>query len=723
MEKAPVDRFAGAADLVAALASPPADAQPTVEVPSPRPSGSSPARRAGLALATVLLVSVVLAVSHRLATGHTKLDPATVAVLPFRVTAPDHALDYLGEGIVDLLAVKLSGPAGPHAVPPRRLLDLLRYKPGMEVTAEQGEDAARRAGAGLLLDGSLVRSGAKAELSADLRPTNGQGRIVHATVAGLADSVPSLVDRLAAQLMAGLGQRTTSLGDLSTSRAIGEYLQGIAAHRRGQYTIATSHFAAALQEDSTFALAALDMLASIRGDNIEAANRASRLAWASRAKLSPRGRALLRAWVGPNYPAPSSMILTLAAWQDAVTAAPDLPDARFELGDKQLHFGALNDLPHAVEFAARNFSRGLELDSNFTWPLDHLLFCKFWLDDTTGVRALAHLWLAQDTTSGDRSDYFRWRIALALGDSAEIARQRARLDRWQDESVLWLAGAAQSEAVGLGDVQLAIEELERRAVTGPRLVEARQRRREWLLNSGQPSLALALTDSLAAAEPYSGWARLTRIDDALFWDGDTATAAADVRALTRSVAPARDSVARSVRARGHCRLGLWSLTHGDRAGVVRWLSELRGERLTSMDVFNDDDRAMCVRLLDAWSVMHDDRGKALALLQQSDSIYLNSDIMADYPVTNLVTARIREAAGDLAGARRAIERTGIELFSSPQYQSTYLREQARLELEAGDTASATRALRRYVALRAHSETPLRSEVDSARAELSLLLGR
>ena len=43
-------------------------------------------------------------------------DPAAVAVLPFRVTAPDRSLDYLGEGIVDLLAVKLAGAADIHAV-------------------------------------------------------------------------------------------------------------------------------------------------------------------------------------------------------------------------------------------------------------------------------------------------------------------------------------------------------------------------------------------------------------------------------------------------------------------------------------------------------------------------------------------------------------------------------------------------------------------------------
>ena len=76
---------------------------------------------------------------------------------------------------------------------------------------------------------------------------------------------------------------------------------------------------------------------------------------------------------------------------------------------------------------------------------------------------------------------------------------------------------------------------------------------------------------------------------------------------------------------------------------------------------------MCADLLDAWSVVPDRVGEARVLLQHADSIYLYSDVMDDYIVTNLVTARIREALGDLPGARRTIERVPVELFSSPQY--------------------------------------------------------
>jgi TolB-like protein len=734
MAKTPADRFASAVELVAALKGSSASAA-TRDLAVPRRRSRIVVGAAGLVVIAGTLLGIGVARSR--AHSEARLDPAAVAVLPFRITAPDRSLEYLGEGIVDLLAVKLAGPVGAHAVPPRQILSYLRYHPGMEVSSEAGIDAARRAGAGLVLDGSLVRSGSGVQLSAALRRTDGRGTAVQATAAGALDSLAPLVDRLAAQLLAGQGGGGARLGELSTSAAIGEYLQGKVAHRRGRYEDAVAHFGAALREDSTFALAALDLIPAAlrtaaahpcpgcRDDQGDAYARAQRLAWTYRAKLSTKGQALLRAWLGPNYPAPSSLVLVMAALQDAVRIAPDVVDAWFELGDQQLHFGALSDVPHAVESAEENFRRSLELDSSFVMPLDHLLLAKLYLEDTTDLRALARLWAAQDTVSGDRSDYMRWRLAVALEDSTTVSHQRARLDRWPDQSLIWLAGVSQVEGVGLGDAQLGMRELRRRAVTGPKLRAARMGWREWLLNAGRPTEALALTDSLESGQPFVGWVRLQRIDDALFWDGDTVAAAADVRTLSKTAALSRatDSLAEAIRVRAACRLGLWSLSHGDQAGVRAWSGRVRAGRLATQDVFTDDDRALCGDLLDAWTAWRDGRPEARGLLDRADSVYFASDVASDWPATNLVTARLREAIGDLPGARRAIGRIPVAAPASPAYGATYLREQARLALQAGDTASALRALRRYVALRADAEAGLRPELDRARGQLAALVGR
>jgi len=210
------------------------------------------------------------------------------------------------------------------------------------------------------------------------------------------------------------------------------------------------------------------------------------------------------------------MIAQIAALQDAVSAVPEAPDAWFELGDILLDDGGVNDVPNAVTRAEASLRRARELDPEWVLPLDHQLMAKLWLEDTAGFRALALRWLALDTVPGDRSPYFRWRLGVALGDSAEVARQRASLDRWSDDALAFLAGNAQADAVGLSDVERAIRELERRAVTGKKLWNARLRRLDLLLNVGRPAAALALTDSLASGEPYPGWARVRRIEDALF---------------------------------------------------------------------------------------------------------------------------------------------------------------------------------------------------------------
>ena len=148
------------------------------------------------------------------------------------------------------------------------------------------------------------------------------------------------------------------------------------------------------------------------------------------------------------------------------------------------------------------------------------------------------------------------------------------------------------------------------------------------------------------------------VDDALFWDGDTAAAAADVRRLETTPAPG---------ARALCRLGLWSLARGTPAAVRRWSGRLRALGAAGPDEqFNGDDRVMCADLLDAWLGLRDGRPDIQRLLDRTDSLYLASDILDDWTVTNLVTARLREAIGDTAGAARVIARVPVALPVQPR---------------------------------------------------------
>jgi ATP/maltotriose-dependent transcriptional regulator MalT len=171
-------------------------------------------------------------------------------------------------------------------------------------------------------------------------------------------------------------------------------------------------------------------------------------------------------------------------------------------------------------------------------------------------------------------------------------------------------------------------------------------------------------------------------------------------------------------------MGLWSLGHGDQRRARESSAQLRaGPRVPASDAYNDDDRALCADLLDAWLAWQAGRPEAGRLVDRADSIYRDSDIMDDWYATDLILARLREAMGDLPGAARTIGRVEVAMPSSRPYLSTYLREQGRIWLAAGDTASALRSLRRYVALRGDAEPVMQAERDSARAQLARLVGR
>src|SRR4029078_10631701 len=111
LAKSPADRYPSAAELSAGLVGLRAADTGTAAVPAARGPTRWGRRTVFIGVAVVVVLGALAAawIARRPAHAAAALDPASVAVLPFRVTAPDHSLDYLGEGMVDLLAVKLDG--------------------------------------------------------------------------------------------------------------------------------------------------------------------------------------------------------------------------------------------------------------------------------------------------------------------------------------------------------------------------------------------------------------------------------------------------------------------------------------------------------------------------------------------------------------------------------------------------------------------------------------
>jgi serine/threonine-protein kinase len=114
LAKVPADRFPTAARFAEALAA----AREGVAPQAASKLGANGRRRWRYAVlaALPLLAAVGYALWPR---PEVRLDPDLVAVMPFRVTGAAPGLGYLREGMIDLVAAKLTGEGGARAADPR----------------------------------------------------------------------------------------------------------------------------------------------------------------------------------------------------------------------------------------------------------------------------------------------------------------------------------------------------------------------------------------------------------------------------------------------------------------------------------------------------------------------------------------------------------------------------------------------------------------------------
>lgn len=270
------------------------------------------ARRGRRKLDYVIIGSLVLAVAFllvdRIAVGERGTAAVTgevsedvLAVLPFTVRGSAE-LDYLGEGVVDLLSARLAGAGVLGTVDPRVVISRVNSD-GVDVSdPEATRRVAAALGAGRYLTGDVFEVAGRVTLTAYIHDTTqpaGTGQ--PATVEGSTDDVFDLLNRLVIEVLgstfAGDAGRLGQLGSATTASlsAVQAYLRGEQYLREGMYREAAAAYDRAVAEDSAFALAWYRK--SIAADWTDAydvrssADRALELS----GDLAPRDRALLRA--------------------------------------------------------------------------------------------------------------------------------------------------------------------------------------------------------------------------------------------------------------------------------------------------------------------------------------------------------------------------------------------------------------------------------------------
>ena len=693
-----------------------------------------------LAFAAVILIIGAVVVSNR--ESGSAVDPDKIVVIPFRTTGADSSVNYLREGVVDLISPMLTGEGGPLAVDSRTAISTWnRVTRGREGTAEDARRVARAVGAGRVLLGSFVAAGGRLTLNGSILSVGNSDVRQLTPVSGDVDSVNTLIDSFVAQLLA----RESHIPEPSISTltshslpAVRAYLDGRAAYRRADEDRAIRSFSRAVDLDSTFALAAFELALSTgkllrneicrddscrvfsmvpgfslsdRADDLF--DRAVRLAWDYRSKLGRRDLPLLDALHGSEYPRLSSSREILANLRRAISAAPDRPEAHYLLGVLLLYQGPALGLSDSRSQAVSAFQTASRLDSSYLAPLARMVDAAAFDGDIARLNHSAGVYLARDS-AGPIAQYVRWLAAASQAGTKSRDPMLASMHRTALEHV-YLTG--QMTGIGIEDTDEAAALLIR-FTPDPVERSFEYRRAEVLaLNRGQPTKAdsmLRRLDELMTTGSPSNY-RTFAMAGAMFSDGDRAFADSAARDLAETMSRdtlqvlsrnlvRRTSVALSL-------LSLWYLEAGDtaRAGAAaRWLRR---------HVEGQPRNRVFLALPEMLIASRARRPEGARLRAFVDSVALDGCCqLPDF--VNLPLARAYEQGGDDRGALRVIRR-GAWYFP-PRMMATYRRHEGRLAARLGDTSGAIRAYEHYLALRSNPEPRLRAQRDSVQAEVNRL---
>ncbi|HEY0672533.1 MAG TPA: hypothetical protein VGD27_09715 [Longimicrobiales bacterium] len=663
--------------------------------------------------------------------GTETLDAHLVAVFPFRASGAEPSLRYLSEGMVDLLAVKLSGETGMRAVDPRTALAAYARIGAGNPELEQFVRAARGVGARNVVVGEIVGNAAHLTISASMINTR-TGRRVQHFVTGPADSLALRVDQLAAALLSlDAGEPRDRMAALmSTSLpALRFYLAGEAAARHSDHQDAMRAYEAALDADSTFALAALGMIvqetwgASYPENAVE---RARRIAWTRREQLSELDRLKLIAYIGSTYPIPHGQVEKCRTWQTIAARAPDRAEAWHNVADCYYHDAPYLGLENWRELARKNFEKSLALDSTFLPNVEHLIPLAVMRGDLPEVRKLIALAERQGAQASFMNEARWYAKYLERRPFAELVQVDSLLDGKPNPTyvpagrllVISQLLIRQTSDAALADTLLGIymargkttERGDRTPAVGTYVSILR----------GQHENAMRY---LKRMEPVNlGGPAQNILMTAMYADIPRAVAAPYADSLERRLEALPDDSIRDNYRNPLCALEQWRLWQGDASHTDRTLALLRSDVPDPMiRRMRRPTALLCAEIIEAIraTVLKQPNATALALRLDSLSAQYHRYAVFHFSM-RMVASRLLELNGKLPEARTAVRRIVYEFFN-PFYLGSQLLQDARLSAKLGENDEAIRKYQTYLALRAHADSSGRAVDEQVRHELALLV--
>ena len=694
--------------------------------PKPKKKNTKAIAAAGAAI--VLALAVIFGPKLFNRGSSSALDERALAVLPFRVASADQSVHYLREGMVDLIAAKLSGE-DLRALEPRTMLDAWRRAGGTEtidLSRDASLDLARQLKAGKALLGDVVGTPNRLVLTVSLIGVSNGDQIARVTVEGPPDSLASLVNQISTQLMTKTsGESAGRLTNLSSTSlpALRAYLDGQARLRRGDARNAAIDFDRALKEDSTFALAGLGLRLATGwyGDPV-LGNRGIAIAWKERARLSTRDQALLVALAGPKYPARSSDTEVFKAREQYLSQASDNAEAWYLLADHIFHNGSAMGIQDWEERSLAGFKRAMALDSTYSPGYAHAMPLAPSMGDTAFLTHALRL-----RSAGDTATIWRilndWYLAAHRGDAVEANAVFNKLGPTPEIVLTGIVRHTLFDGTGAAQSQAAVGRFVNLAPTEGNKRGRARFAHDVLLGLGRPNDALRyLNASKDSARDLNALVIMVR--DATMGEIPSENGVQSARVLSQieSKPEPADSAGKSIQRVIIRVMEPWRISRGDTSQTKRSIQRLRSlVRNTPDDIVGAETEIAFIEMLYADAA----RSPSLrSAVQRLDSLILSVDI-ASIPTSRLAQytvfgARAWEKAGDLPRALAMVGRYAVWATESVPYLGTQLREQGRIAALAGEKKRAVRAYRHYLAMRVDAEPFAKSQADSVRRELARL---
>ena len=672
-------------------------------------------------LASVIgLIAVLVVWRNRPASVDVLAVRQDVVVAPFRVTGANASLRYLREGMVELLSTRLADDTAARSVDAGAVLAAWRAA-GLLSSSDVARDTvvrlARQLGASRVVLGNVVGGPSHVIISASVVVAGTGAVSAQASVEGPADSVTTLVDRLAARLLVSEAGDSERLADQTTTslHALRAYLDGQAAYVRRDYTSAQSFYTRALQGDSTFALAALHLaLVSERLGDHDGMRRAVARAWPFRSALVARDLAQLVAFSGPRYPAPSPGPELIDAWQRVVRTMPNRAEGWLELGARLFHDGAVAGVASPDSEVRSALTRALALNGDTSAAQRYLLQ----VESQNGGAALPSALVMNDAGFSARrpfAPFLRWHAAQTRADATLQRELRDTLWRLGRANLRAIVQASQFDAIGMKDGAEAARILLARPGAEADRRDALLAAHSLASNRGRPNAARAVADQMVNVSADSRAPLRLRVLDALYGQGDTTIAAAAAEQLARATTSSVTESVSSAAADG-CALAQWRLARDDTTDVARALATLHAVATAGQGEVAGP-AAACAALLDAWLAVATGRRDARTRLDRTSALAFtpvtSGQVSAYAPV---LLARLYERLGQRRRALEVLQRQPY-MAGWPAYLATAWNEEGRLAEALSDSASARRAYTRYLALRDEPEPDVAPRVDSVRRRL------